>query len=769
MAKDNELLIKINGEAKNFLDAVAKSKKEVKAFEEVLGDVAKYSGIVSAATAGAIALTVKAFSESEKVMNQTNAVLKSTGRVAEISAEQVAKLALSLSEISTFDDEEIQKGINTILRFANVATTDIPQITKAAMDMAAVTGISVPEAMRTLGKALSDPLQGLSALSRQGVKFTDDQEKMVKALVETGNTMRAQEMIMKEMERQFGGQAEAAAKGTGSLIQMKNALENLAEEVGSRFAPSISSGAKALTELINVAKDNETLVDFSAGILGVVSAVSLLTFGMASMSLAAVKFVAVWKPVIDVLNTTAGAIGVTTTALLGSVAAIGSVVAALVYMGAEHRKSMQEWGRVNEESLKRQYGAPVENKRLEKPFFETAANQAFGEDTLSQAVGQPMDFKSLGAEAADIQARNKIRSDANRKTDAEQAKLDRDSFQEQKRREKELSDINTERYKKQIEKEKAIDQIASKAAADPFGAILGKFGIGKFNEDIDKMGFYGPELDKAREQKNLGIAAGASSLVAGGAEGGRQAVIMAGNAMSEAFLGPGSSKITGPILDAMTQGSEAFGNMLQDFISGIADAVLGIIDVLFDADIIIEKLMNRLIEKLPVLMEKLVAFLIGKAPFMGIEMASGLMSRMPEIVKALVDGIIQGVKDGVSDFGGGLFGGGGGGGGGGAVGSILSAATLGLSDSFFAEGGQGFVKRTPPNFPNDSFPARLTSGEMVIDRTTSDALSELVRSGNLTKQSASGQQNLTINLVVGESQLAKVFVDLDQRGFRLTK
>lgn len=74
----------------------------------------------------------------------------------------------------------------------------------------------------------------------------------------------------------------------------------------------------------------------------------------------------------------------------------------------------------------------------------------------------------------------------------------------------------------------------------------------------------------------------------------------------------------------------------------------------------------------------------------------------------------------------------------------------------FAEGGL-----VPSGFPNDTFPARLTSGEQVIDRTDNKRLSRF-----LDSQEKSTPQIININLKVGESELAKVLFNLNRQGFR---
>ncbi|NCW69970.1 MAG: hypothetical protein EBV86_15685 [Marivivens sp.] len=99
-----------------------------------------------------------------------------------------------------------------------------------------------------LGKALNDPVANLSAMSRAGIQFSEDQKEVIKALAESGDMAQAQSIILEELEKQYGGSAEAAAKaGTGGLKQLANAFGDLQEEFGKvimDFMPPVIDGLK---------------------------------------------------------------------------------------------------------------------------------------------------------------------------------------------------------------------------------------------------------------------------------------------------------------------------------------------------------------------------------------------------------------------------------------------------------------------------------------------------------------------------------------------
>jgi len=106
--------------------------------------------------------------------------------------------------------------------------------TKAAIDLAAAGFGSVTTNAVQLGKALEDPIKGLAALGKSGVTFTAEQKELIKTLVETGRVAEAQEIILKAIETQVGGTAEATANASD---RMKVAFSQLQESLGERLLP----------------------------------------------------------------------------------------------------------------------------------------------------------------------------------------------------------------------------------------------------------------------------------------------------------------------------------------------------------------------------------------------------------------------------------------------------------------------------------------------------------------------------------------------------
>lgn len=191
--------------------------------------------------------------DARKVASLTEAVVKSTGGVANVSAESVDKLATKLSNLSGVDDEVIAGAENVLLTFTNVrneigAGNDVfDQAQTAALNMSAALGTDLQGATMQLGKALNDPVSGLTKLSRAGVQFTDEQKKQVEAMVAAGDTLGAQKIILGELETQFGGAAEAAAS---PLDRLNVAWGNLKETFGTAILPALGPLVTAISDVV---------------------------------------------------------------------------------------------------------------------------------------------------------------------------------------------------------------------------------------------------------------------------------------------------------------------------------------------------------------------------------------------------------------------------------------------------------------------------------------------------------------------------------------
>ena len=186
--------------------------------------------------------------EAATALRQTEAVIRSTGGVAGVTSGHLVDLAGSLSEIAAVDDEVIQQGGNVLLTFRNIKAEGgiFDDALTAALDMSSAMGTQLQPAIMAIGRALNDPAEGLSRLSRMGVTFTEQQKAQIEAMAAFGNTAGAQRVILEELATEFGGAAEANATATG---RMTVAWDNIKEQVGTALLPVFESASDAVSNL----------------------------------------------------------------------------------------------------------------------------------------------------------------------------------------------------------------------------------------------------------------------------------------------------------------------------------------------------------------------------------------------------------------------------------------------------------------------------------------------------------------------------------------
>jgi phage-related protein len=194
-----------------------------------IGNFAKESVSIAEAAATAQA-RLEAVAKATGVFGAETA--KVTSRLGEFAKSQEMRLAV---------DDKVIKGVQAqLLSFkqlsesADEAGGVFDRVTIAAFDMAAAGFGSAEGNATALGKALENPIKGVAALARTGTVFTDQQREQIRVLQESGDLLGAQELILREVETQYGGVAEATANASDKLAI---AFENIKEQAGAALLP----------------------------------------------------------------------------------------------------------------------------------------------------------------------------------------------------------------------------------------------------------------------------------------------------------------------------------------------------------------------------------------------------------------------------------------------------------------------------------------------------------------------------------------------------
>ena len=228
----------------------------------LMGSTTVAWGAFGAAVAAASYIMIKAtaaFSEMEQQQLRTEALLKATGNTVGFTAGELDKMARSVALNTLASTQGVRDAQATLLTFKTVSRETFSQAIDLSQDMAAVFGSDIKSSALQLGKALEEPTQGLSALRRSGVSFTQSQKEMIKSLEDTGRVADAQKIILKQLQDQVGGAAAAEAGGlagaTDTLGQRwEEFLESLGKTTGSGSAAG--SGLMAIANALAAIKEH---------------------------------------------------------------------------------------------------------------------------------------------------------------------------------------------------------------------------------------------------------------------------------------------------------------------------------------------------------------------------------------------------------------------------------------------------------------------------------------------------------------------------------
>ncbi|MCI1784551.1 MAG: hypothetical protein LKI59_00210 [Bacteroidales bacterium] len=249
-----DLLIKIGADSYEFQQKAAQVEKGLGGLEKKLTSVGKSLSLKLTAPLAALgALSLSNADTQAKAEAKVQQAIKSTSGAAKLSFSQLKEYASELQSKTLFGDETILNNATAqLLTFTNIAGENFKRTQAVALDLATVLDGDLKSASLQLGKALNDPVKNLSALSRSGIQFSEEQKSVINHLAKTNRLAEAQGVILKELERQYGGQAQAAAKvGLGAAQQLKNAWGDFLEQIGAALMPMVNKLAQALTGVVN--------------------------------------------------------------------------------------------------------------------------------------------------------------------------------------------------------------------------------------------------------------------------------------------------------------------------------------------------------------------------------------------------------------------------------------------------------------------------------------------------------------------------------------
>ena len=258
--------VQILGDPKQLEAALGKAQAKTSKFGSAVSAGAKVGAVALGGLAVAAKIGFDELQQGQRVAAQTNAVLKSTGGVANVSAKSIRTYAQAMLQKTGIDDEAIASSENLLLTFRNIRNEAgkgnkiFDRARQVTLNLSVAMHKDLNSSAILVGKALNDPIKGLSSLSRVGVQFSDQQKKLIKHLVDTGHSMKAQKIILGELRAEFGGSAVAAGKTLGGQIDiLKESFKNMAASLVQALLPAMLDIVGTLTSMTSwMSKNQET-------------------------------------------------------------------------------------------------------------------------------------------------------------------------------------------------------------------------------------------------------------------------------------------------------------------------------------------------------------------------------------------------------------------------------------------------------------------------------------------------------------------------------
>jgi hypothetical protein len=264
------LTLKLLADISDFTKGIDQSQKQTRTMGDNIkkfGKMAAVGLLAAGAAAGAFAVKAIAAGEAAATSNarieQINQSMGLFGASTDEVTESLIKYANETARATGIDQNAIKATQAKLLTFKEIAQTadevngNFQRATKAAIDLGAAGFGTAEDNAVSLGKALNDPIRGITALTRNGITFTESEKERIKVLVESNKVGEAQNMILAAIETQVGGTAEATANATD---RMKVGLSQVTETIGLALLPAFEKVTAFIIDKVFPAFQNYVLL-----------------------------------------------------------------------------------------------------------------------------------------------------------------------------------------------------------------------------------------------------------------------------------------------------------------------------------------------------------------------------------------------------------------------------------------------------------------------------------------------------------------------------
>ena len=330
----SETTIKINAEDN--------ASKEIKEVSESVKGLIELLGAEKLVEAMADASDEAATAESNFVKLQT--AFNNTGTTIGVTAEDLKKLSEEISTTTGTSEELVTQSETILLSFTALNKDTFPATLKAAADLGAQWGMALPEAANLLGKAMENPANAARMLRAAHIDLTSAEKDELKAANDSGDIHKAQAIILEDVEKRYGGAAEAI-RGTfkGAVMALNSEQEKLNESFGKTVNDALKPLVDIITGVIKWYNDldsgTKTIISSTVAGAAAVSALILAIEGMGAALTALGPLMAANPMVIFV-----AAIGMAAAAVYGLVKAMNDADNQIALDTAKWNQGFNDFG-----------------------------------------------------------------------------------------------------------------------------------------------------------------------------------------------------------------------------------------------------------------------------------------------------------------------------------------------------------------------------------------------------------------------------------------
>lgn len=267
------VIVSVLADTKRFNSAMGGTDRTLNRFASNLRNVSRVGVVAFATVTYAIGrftvASVLAAEEAEavdrKLINQARNIKTLSKSYKEVS-QRLIDVAEVQQRLIGVDDDLIKATQTILLTFQPLAELAgevggaFDRTTIAAFNLAELGFGSATSNAKALGKALSNPINGLGSLTRLGVIFSDQQKKQITNFTETGRRAKAYSVILNAIEEQS---ANAGIEGVTATQKLTVAWDNLQEAFGKRILPTLTPALEKLTEALYQLASSPEFLEFA--------------------------------------------------------------------------------------------------------------------------------------------------------------------------------------------------------------------------------------------------------------------------------------------------------------------------------------------------------------------------------------------------------------------------------------------------------------------------------------------------------------------------